>query len=79
LACFRLRRSVEVASAGPLGERSLDLYCEAIEVDVTAAQCGQLAPSQAAEHGEKDQRTIARVDGVGELADLADGEHRSFG
>ena len=60
-------------------QRSLDPDRSRVQVQVGAAQRGQLTPSQAAERGEQDQGAVARVDRGGQVEHLAHGDLRPFG
>ena len=49
------------------------------QVDVLAAERGQLAPAKAAEDREEDEQPVAAVgERVGQDEDLAQGQHRAF-
>src|SRR5262249_37681721 len=61
-----------------LGELAADSDGGRGDVDVTAAECDELAPAQAAETGEEDHEAVARTTGVGEREDLGDGQQRSL-
>ena len=49
------------------------------QVDIAAPQAAQLAPAEAAEHGQQDQRAVPLADRIGERVDLRDGQRRPLG
>jgi hypothetical protein len=62
-----------------LGERTLHLDRTRVHVDVCAPQCRQLAPAEAAEDSQQDERPVALADRVGQREDLRHGENRPLG
>ena len=64
----------ERRTSGHLAELPGDADGPVVAVDVGALESGQLAPPQAAEAGEQDQRPVSRADRIGQGVDLADGQ-----
>jgi hypothetical protein len=62
---FRLRRPVEVATAWQLGKGPFYPDRARSQVDVTATERRQLAPTETAENRDEDQRPVSRADRAG--------------
>ena len=66
----RFRRPEEITATRQHGQRALYLDGSRSQIDVAAAQRGQLAPPQAAEYRDQDQRLIQRTDELGQAYDI---------
>ena len=77
--CHRLGRAKHISATRQLGKRALNPHGPLLDIDVAAAQRGQLTPAQTAENREQHEGAVLGADRIGQDVDLGNRQDRTLG